>query len=93
VKPFSGTIVTDDTENEISIYKVSDPNVTISGNLTIKDVTKNIEFPAKVSVSESGATAMAKFMIDRTEWGITYKGMPDDLIRNDVWFGVSLATN
>lgn len=95
VKPFSGSVVLDSElgQEEISEYKVSDPNVIVSGNLTIKDVTKNIEFPAKVSFSGAGATAIAKFSIDRTQWGINYKGAPDNLVRNDIWFGISLSAS
>ncbi len=44
----------------------------ISGNLTLKGVTENISFPAKISLSESEVTANASFGIDRTKWGIVY---------------------
>lgn len=47
---------------------------TIKGNLTLKDSTKSISFPAKVTVDASTAAAAADFNIDRTEWGINYKG-------------------
>ena len=43
----------------------------ISGNLTIKDSTKNISFPAKVTVGES-VTATGKVIINRLDWGINY---------------------
>ncbi len=46
----------------------------IKGNLTIKDNTKNISFPAKVTLDEKNVTASADFNIDRTLWGINYKG-------------------
>lgn len=46
----------------------------ISGNLTLKDSTKNVTFPAKVSITDAGVDAAADFNIDRTEWGINYKG-------------------
>ena len=46
----------------------------IKGNLTLKDSTKNISFPAKVSVDKNTATAAADFNIDRTLWGMNYKG-------------------
>jgi polyisoprenoid-binding protein YceI len=49
----------------------------ISGNLTLKDSTKNVTFPAIVTVSETGVEAKASFNIDRTEWGLNYKG-PDN---------------
>jgi len=43
----------------------------ISGNLTIKDSTKNISFPAKVAVGET-VTATGKVVINRLDWGINY---------------------
>lgn len=44
----------------------------ISGNLTMRGVTKNVSFPAAVSISGSSLSASADFNVDRTEWGITY---------------------
>lgn len=46
----------------------------ISGNLTLKDSTKNVTFPAKISVESNKITAQADFTIDRTDWGLNYKG-------------------
>ena len=39
-----------------------DPNYLISGNLTLRDSTLNVTFPAKVAVSSTGVTATAKFV-------------------------------
>lgn len=44
----------------------------VSGNLTIKGITKNITFPAMVSIDERTVTAKADFDIDRTEWDVRY---------------------
>lgn len=92
VNPFSGTVkdTADARQESISKYKVPDPTHTISGNLTIKGITKNIEFPASVIVGENSANAIAKFNVDRRQWNIVYPGQPDDLIRNDIHFGISL---
>lgn len=93
VKPFTGTAVTeteDPRQEEINEYKITNPTHLVSGNLTIKDVTKNIEFPALVSVSENGVEAKAKFNINRKNWGLTYPGKPDDLIRDDVHIGLNI---
>ncbi len=46
----------------------------IKGNLTLKDSTKNISFPAKVTIDATSAKATANFNIDRTLWGMNYKG-------------------
>jgi polyisoprenoid-binding protein YceI len=44
----------------------------ISGNLTIRDVTKNITFPAEISVSENEVTAKGSVVINRLDWNINY---------------------
>ncbi|BAV09374.1 Polyisoprenoid-binding protein YceI [Filimonas lacunae] len=46
----------------------------ISGNLTLKDSTKNVTFPAKVTITAETVEAQANFNIDRTLWGMNYKG-------------------
>jgi polyisoprenoid-binding protein YceI len=59
----------------------------ISGNLTMKDSTKNVTFPAKVVITETGITATADFNIDRTQWGLHYgndKSLKDKFIYPEV---------
>lgn len=92
ITSFSGQVkdTTDPRQETISKYKVANPTHTVSGNLTIKGVTKNIEFPASIVVANNTANAIAKFNIDRTQWNIVYPGKPDDLIRNDIHLGISL---
>ncbi|MCU0334279.1 MAG: YceI family protein, partial [Chitinophagaceae bacterium] len=46
----------------------------ISGNLKLKDSTVNISFPAKVQLTGGSLSAEADFNIDRTQWGMNYKG-------------------
>jgi polyisoprenoid-binding protein YceI len=93
VRPYSGGAVADSADprqEDISEYKVGNPTHTVSGNLTIKGVTKGIEFPARITMSGNSADAIAKFNIDRSQWNITYPGAPDDLIRNDIHLGIAL---
>jgi len=74
---------------------IKDPNYLISGNLTLKDSTLNITFPSKVAVSATGVTATAKFVIDRSAWGINYKaeGSPENwIISKDVEIGLNLTS-
>lgn len=49
-------------------------NVTVSGNLTIKGVTKPLSFPATVAVNADGTvSALAgKIIVDRTKYDIRY---------------------
>ncbi|MBP0613438.1 YceI family protein [Chryseobacterium sp. cx-311] len=52
--------------------KIAGANKTVSGNLTIKDKTVNVSFPAKVEVTENGLTMVSSFTINRQDWGLTY---------------------
>lgn len=47
-------------------------NYVISGNLTLKEVTKNISFPAELQITDSTLTGVANFNIDRTSWHMNY---------------------
>ncbi|MBO9730308.1 MAG: YceI family protein [Chitinophaga sp.] len=65
----------------------------ISGNLTLKDSTLNITFPAQIAVNGNDVTANAKFVIDRSAWGISYKteGSPENwMISKEVEIGFSV---
>ncbi|KAA3622175.1 MAG: YceI family protein [Bacteroidetes bacterium] len=60
----------------------------ITGNLTIKGITKSISFYAKVAGSETGVSASTgSFVIDRTEWDVMFNsgalGTAKDKIIND----------
>jgi polyisoprenoid-binding protein YceI len=92
VKPFTGTVTEPDDprQQKLSEYKVANPTHSISGNLTIKGIEKNIEFPARVTVTDNSAEAWAKFNIDRKQWDISFAGKPDDLVRNEIHLGIYL---
>lgn len=47
-------------------------NFSISGNLKLKDVTKNITFPARVDLDANTLKAKANFDIDRRQWQMNY---------------------
>ncbi|HYG02603.1 MAG TPA: YceI family protein [Chryseosolibacter sp.] len=51
---------------------VEGANYAISGNLKIKDVSKNITFPARVELEGNTLKADANFDIDRREWQMSY---------------------
>jgi polyisoprenoid-binding protein YceI len=44
----------------------------VTGDLTIRDVTKPVTFPAKVTVNDKGLVLTSKFEIKRSEYGITF---------------------
>ncbi len=61
----------------IKVEEMKDPskpnvNSTVTANLTMKDVTKNITFPAEIKLENGVLTAKADFDIDRTDWNIKY---------------------
>lgn len=56
----------------LSEIMVENPTHFISGNLTIRGTTKNITFPAAVSIDNGVIRASANFNIDRTAWGLMY---------------------
>lgn len=51
---------------------VQGANKTVSGNLTLLGKTMNVTFPAKVDLTETGANLMAKFTVNRADWGIKF---------------------
>jgi len=93
VKEFTGTTTEKDEgqNEELNKYKVSNPTHTVSGNLTMKGIEKNIEFPARITIKGESVEAQAKFNIDRKQWGISYTGKPDDLIRDEIYLGIFLV--
>jgi len=80
------------TESESLVMK--DATHTITGNLTLKGITKSITFPAKVSVEGDQVVALANFNIDRTQWGLVYnndQSLGDNFIRPEVNIQLHLA--
>jgi polyisoprenoid-binding protein YceI len=57
---------------------------TVTGNLEMRGDTRSITFPATITVTDTTATVAAEFSINRQEWGISYAGQADDLIRDEV---------
>lgn len=57
---------------------------TVTGNLTLHGVTKSISFPAQITVADGGLTLASDFSLNRKDFGITYSGMADNAIRNEV---------
>jgi len=71
-----------------------DNKAEISGNLTMKDITKNITFNADITQSTAETfAAKADFNINRKDWGVVYTGMQDDLIADEINFKVNLTAN
>jgi len=64
--------------------EVKDGKTLITGNLTLKDITKSISIPATVTETDGIATIKSDaFKIDRTEFGVTYKSNSIDAALKD----------
>lgn len=66
------------------ITKVTEENGKnlITGNLTLKEISKSVTFPATITSDETSMTIKSEpFMIDRTQWNVNYasKSVFDDL--------------
>jgi polyisoprenoid-binding protein YceI len=62
-------------------------SVSVTGNLTLKGVTKSIVFPANITKSDSSISATAKFYINRKDWGMHYRSedsFGDEMIRPEI---------
>ena len=57
---------------------------TVTGNLTMHGITKAISFPATIAVTPETATVDSNFAINRKDFGISFAGATNDLIRDDV---------
>lgn len=64
----------------------------VRGNLTMKGISKGIRFPVTIE-TENGKPKKASGTaeINRQQWGIVYKGMPDDLINDTITLKLSLV--
>jgi polyisoprenoid-binding protein YceI len=74
--------------------RVKDPTHKVTGNLTIKGITKSISFPAKITLEDSVLKAKANFNINRADWKLTYgadKSMGNQTIHPQVNVGFDLV--
>lgn len=72
-----------------SVKKANGSEYTVVGKLSIKGITNEISFPAKINVSGGKVTAYGTAIIDRTKWNIKYgsasffKGLGDKTINDE----------
>ena len=62
---------------------------TVEGKLTIRGVSKQVTFPAKITTAPA-FSAQTEFSINRKDFGIKYDGKADDLIRDGVVLKIDL---
>lgn len=66
---------------------------TVVGNLTMRDKTKSITFPADIKLDGDTVTASAEFKIDRMDWGVEFKIPGGEVIlHNDVALRLDIKT-
>lgn len=69
----------------------------VSGNLTLRGVTKEIKIPTNVSITKDAVNATADFVIDRSLWEVTYgsgsffEDLGDKLIEDNIELNLTLA--
>jgi polyisoprenoid-binding protein YceI len=72
-----------------SVKKANGSEYTVVGKLSIKGITNEISFPAKINTSGGKVTAYGTAKIDRTKWNIKYgsasffKGLGDKTINDE----------
>ena len=70
----------------------SEPGVThiLTGTLDMHGAQKEVRIPVKTQTTPEGVRATSDFTINRHDWGISYKGMADDLIKDNVLIKLNL---
>ncbi len=72
-------------------------NYSVIGNLTIKDITNEVSFPATIEINNNRLTALAKITFDRSKFNIRYgsgnffENLGDKLIYDDINLEISLV--
>lgn len=70
-----------------------DGSYDVTGSLTIHGVTKEVSFRSSIAMDEELILADAELVIDRTDFDITYPGMVDDLIKDEVTISYHIVAN
>lgn len=83
---FKSTKIEADTAKGADIY-------TVTGDFTFHGVTKSITFPATIKTSAEKVEVESEFTISRKDFGITYEGKADNLIRDGVVIRLNLSAS
>jgi polyisoprenoid-binding protein YceI len=66
----------------------------VQGNLTLKGITRGVSFEANISdTRKMPITATSEFNLDRTQWGVVYTGMKDNLLDKMINLKLYLTTS
>jgi len=70
---------------EVTEVTAADAGISkVTGTLDLHGMQKSITFPATVQATADSASIAAEFTLLRKDFGMTYPGKPDDLIRDEV---------
>lgn len=64
---------------------------TVTGNFTVRGVSKSVTFPVAIQTSDDSVKAQTQFTFKRFDFDIAYKGKADDLIRDEVLLKIALV--
>jgi polyisoprenoid-binding protein YceI len=78
------------TSTKIEPAATGGSNFTVTGNLDMHGVVKSISFPATIDVTPAEVAVAAEFALNRQDFGVSYPGKPDDLIRDEVVLSLSV---
>ncbi len=84
------------TKIESKKGKSGKTNYMVTGKLTIKNITKDLSFPALINFNGNEMTAKADFTIDRSKWEVKYgsgsffDNLGDKAISDDIKFELNL---
>ncbi len=62
----------------------------LRGTLDLHGTKKDVTIPVKADVTPEGVRTTSEFTINRHDWGISYKGAADDLIKDEVLMKLNL---
>ena len=80
-------------QQDTTTFKTLNPTHTLTGNLTLRDSTRGISFPARIEITDSVVGADARFIIRRTDWGLNYgseASLGNQIIRPEVKITLSV---
>jgi len=82
---------------EVTGVTEKDGKTMMQGNLTLKEVTQNVEFPVTIDMSDDSIEITSeKFTIDRTKWNVNYgsksvfDGLGDKFINDEIELEIDL---
>jgi len=79
------------------VASVGGDTMNVTGNLTIKGVTRPVIFPANIEIKDGIVKANGNVSIDRTDWGIRYKSgkfydiVADQIVSDNIEFHMKIV--